>query len=77
MVSFIYGKDQQQVQVDMGDLCWGYRKGRKGGSEAALKLVDQVLNLKSRISPSLTMYSLPSSRALPASLAALSPPSVV
>ena len=36
---------------------------------------NQVLNLNSIISPSLTRYSLPSSRALPASLAAVSPPS--
>lgn len=35
-----------------------------------------VLNLNSRISPSLTIYSLPSSRALPASFAAVSPPRV-
>ena len=46
----------------------------QAGAPALWGLSSQVLNLNSITSPSLTTYSLPSSRALPASLAGTSPP---
>ena len=84
---FILLDDPAHWQADWGDLI-DYRVTRRNG-KPALRFAQppaspqcnndqpgQTLNLNSITSPSLTTYSLPSSRALPASLAGTSPPRV-